>query len=886
MTKKSNLDRYKSKRSSEKKGVKSKNFSKKNQTVSKNEKIDETQNAETFLSKYSKFLPWAIMLFTFIVFSTAIGNDFLNWDDDRYVTGNKHLLLNWTNIKYFFTEFYFVMYIPLAMFSYMLDFKLVGLEHPWVFHLHNVVLHVLNTGLVFIFIKKLFSPKGNKKYYYAFFVALLFGVHSLHIESVSWIAERKDVLYSFYLLIAMNLYIQYTENQKFKYIAFTFIFYILSLFSKTQAVVMPLLMIAVDYYRRNFLTDKSQLVDFITFKDKKQWKIFAEKLPFFAFSLIFGLLAIKASGTTEPFAQNLDAHTKTAVDTGYGVIEKIMLISYSLMMYFTELVFPFKQSPVHPYPFGIGEMPMYFYVFSLFTLAFIAFFVWAWIKKQKEILLGLMFFIFNLIIVLHIKNFIISEHYLYLPAIGISILLITLVLKLAKKAPHAKKMLLIVSILYIGFLSIKTYERNKIFENSLTFWNDVTKKYPQVLVAYFNSGNYLQSMGDETMPTNQQKALAFYQKAVEEYTKTIERHNRHTGAYTNRGITLAKMGNYKKAIENFNQVVSLDSSSSDIFSNRGNAWGLLGNWQNAVKDYNKALQLNPNLPNARFSRGVAYANLDSNRLSITDLTIVLKSNPNQIEAYSNRGISYYKLNLLDSAIADFNIFLNAYPSRYNILYYRGMAHYKKNEKSLAEKDFELLRTQYPQIFANVLQTATSIENRADATGQLRFYQEALDLINSILIIDKNYALAYARIGVIYGKLGNMNLAFSNFNKALELDPNNYEAYSNRGYAYFITKKNSLALKDLNKAIELNPAGATSYFNRGILYYNSGNYNKSVSDFSKVLEINPQYIVAYEKRGLAYLKLNNRQAACQDWTNALNNGLKSADYYLSTYCNEK
>lgn len=878
MAKKSNLDRYKSRQKST---VSSDDVKKKRKITEKSNEI--SNNNFSFWNKYSKFLPWIIVLVTFIVFFNAIDNGFINWDDDRYITGNKFLGLTWANIKFYFTDFYFVMYIPFAMLSYMFDFSLVGIEQPWVFHLHNVVLHLVTTALVFFFTKKLFEKKGNQKFIYAFVVALLFGIHPLHVESVSWIAERKDVLYSMYFIASLLSYLYFIKTKKKGFFALASIFYLFSLLSKTQAVVLPLIMIAIDYYNRNFLDTKENLKGFITFKDKDQWKIFFEKIPFFVLSIIFGIIAIKASGTNEPFAESFNTNTNIAIDTGYSIIEKMMLISYSLFLYIAELIVPFKQSAIHPYPFESGEMPSLFSLFSLFSVGFVAAFIWAWIKQKKEIVFGMLFFILNIFIVLHIKNFIISEHYLYLPAIGISVVLIYISLAILLKNKKITTTILILSLIYFSFLSYKTIERNSVFENSLTFWTDVTDKYPQVVVGYYNRGNYLQEQGDFAFTENQGEAMDLYNQAIVDYDKTIELNSSDIGAHSNRGITLAKIGKYQEAIADFNIVIKIDSTYGNVYSNRGNAFGLIGKWNQAVSDYNKALQINPNFVDALFNRGIALSNINRYEESIADFNRVLQLDPNRVDSYMHRGLSYYFSDKIDSAIIDFNIYLKLYPDRYNLLYYRALSYEKTNQQDLAKADFKNLKNNYPQIIDDIISTGTNLENQADVSRNSVLYQKALDLFNNILKIDPNSSIAYSRIGVLKGKMGDINSAFKYLNKAIELDRNNAQAFADRGYAYSIMGDFTKAMADYEIALNLNPSDYITYFNRAVLFENKGSSKKSLLDFNKSLEIKADYGMAYYRRGILNYKLNNKNDACSDWQKAVDLGISEASNYLLTYC---
>lgn len=835
-----------------------------------------------FFNKYSKYLPWIILILVIIIYSNSINNGFLNWDDDRYVSENRFLVLTWANIKYFFANFYFVMYIPLSMISYMIDYKLVGLSEPWVFHLHNLILHLINTILVFYLIKKLFSKEIVSRNILAFFVAILFGIHPLHVESVSWIAERKDVLYSLYFLVSLLMYLKYINSKKKIFYFLTFIFFVLSLFAKTQAVVLSMVLILIDYYRLNFLEDKNQLKKFFQFKASEQWKLFLEKIPFFILSAIFGYIAIKASGTNEPLSETIAPH-RIAVETGYGFFESIMLVSYSLFIYVAELFVPFKQSGIHPYPFEAGTMPWYYVLYFIFSIFYAATMVWAWIKKQKLLLFSLAFFIFNIFIVLKIKNFVISEHYEYLPSIGIFILMVKFLYDYTIKKPASKKIILAFSIIYLSFLGYTSFERNKVFKDSISFWNDVSAKYPEVIVAYYNRANYLQNLGDNIAAENNKLAQEYYQKALIDYEKTIELSNSNVGAYSNMGITYAKIGKYKKAIESFNEVVRIDSTFGNVYSNRGNTNALLGNWEMAINDYTKSLKLKPDFTDAMYNRGLAYLNTDRFDEAISDFSRVLELNANKNEAYVQRGFSFYFSKKYAEAIKDFTYYLNMFPDKYNVIYYRALAYQAIGKDAEAKNDFKTLQ-KYPAIIDYILQTARNYENIADNNRSITYYQIAIETLNTIFKINQNNSIANSRIGVIFGKQGDMNKALFYLTKAIQEDSTNHEAYSDRGYAYFLTGNFKNALQDYNKAISLNKEDIVTYYNRGILYEKQNLLDKALEDYDKIIGIKSDYGMAYFRRALIFYNQSKKVEACTDFKNAQKYGVTEAQLYIQKYCN--
>jgi tetratricopeptide (TPR) repeat protein len=882
--KNSNLQKLKSEHKNTHKKTENSNLNTKKSNLS-NTSDNKKNNSNIFLTNESflslkKFLPWIILFFVILVYSNAINNGFLNWDDDRYVTANPYLALNWKNISFFFTHFYFVMYIPLTMLSYMIDYTIGGLN-PWLFHLHNLILHLINTLLVYFFILKLFK-KNQNRYFYAFLTALLFGIHPLHVESVSWIAERKDVLYTVFFLISLIFYLNFVEKKKKKYLLLSFISYTISLFAKTQAVVIPFILLLIDYFLRDFLDDKEKLKNFITFKDKKQWKIFIEKIPFLVVSLIFVYIAIKASATTEPLAGNFDKNSRIALQTGYNLYESIMLVSYSFFMYILELFIPFKQSGIHPYPFAPGNMLNYFYFFVIVPIIYFYLIFRAWSKKNKIIFFSLSFFISSIFIVLRIKNFIISEHYEYIPAIGIFILFSYLILNLKLKYNGLTKIIYSLTLIYIIFLGIKTYQRNFVFKDSISFWNDVSRKYPKVTVAYYNRGNYYQKMADKIYEKSSQKSIEYYNKAISDYTKTIKQTPQNIGAYSNRGTTYAKLHKYQKAINDFEKVISLDSNYSNIYSNLGNALALLGRWQQAISNYNKALKLNPNFTDALYNKAIALYNIGKSEQAADDFTKVLKANPKKFEAYLHRGISYYYSNNFNKAIIDFNHYLKLQKNNPTAIYYRALSFEKINNKQQAAINFSMLKN-HPDFIQNIFNTAKNLENAGDKTKNINFYEKAISLLQNVLKIQASNSEAYRKIGVIKAKENKINKAIKYFDTAIKQDSTNSKAYVDRGYAYFLQKKIKKALRDYNTAIKYRPKNITAFYNRGILYESENNLNFALNDFNKCIELQNNYSFAYFRRAIIFLKKGQKKRACNDFRTAAKLGIKKANLYLKKYC---
>jgi len=877
MSKNSNINRYKQK-SSNKNLYDSNQKSKHNNKEIQQNEIKTTKNNSNktaFLDKYSKFAPFFILFIVFLLYLNSINNDFINWDDDRYVTGNEQLEFTSENIKLYFSEPYFSMYIPFTMISYMIDFKLGGNElNSSIFHSHNLLLHLINTLLVFLILIKLFE-KNKQKFIYAFFVSLLFGIHPLHVQSVTWIAERKDVLYAVYFFSSILVYLFYISTKKTIYYILAFVFYLFSLFSKTQAVVLPLIIIIIDYLNRNFIADKEKLLNFIKIKDKRQWKIFIEKTPFLVLSIIFGIIAVKASGTSEPFAEAISSNTKIAVETGYNTYESIMLMSYSYFMYATEMIIPYKQSAIHPYPFDAGSMPTYYNLYLLFPLLVFIAFIWAWVKQKKVVVFSILFFTLNIFIVLKVRNFIISEHYLYIPALGIGLLTTFLTLGIINKYKKFKYIILTITLTYLFFLGIKTQERNNVFENSLTFWNDVTEKYPEVIIAYFNRGNYLQKQGDLLILKKPDLARDYYNQAINDYGTTIGLHPTDVGALSNRGITYGKIGKFQEAIDDFNQIIQLDSTKEDVYSNRGNVYSSLNKWDKAITDYNKAIELKPDYIDAYFNRGVAFSNSKRYQKAIDDFNFVISVKYNKKDIKKERGLAYYFLEEYRKSINDFNTYLQAEPTDYNTMYYQALSYEKLQISDSANFIFDILSNTYPQIIDDITRVASNLEIIGDYNQSQDFYQQSANLFFNILKIDENNSDAHKRIGVLYGKMGDLNKAFEFLNKAIYLNPQNSGAITDRGYAYTLKGNYIKAMSDYNLAIQIDSNNIEALFNRAMLYDKTGYTQKAINDLNNSILIKSDFGQAYLQRGLILQKTGKLNLACSDWQQAVLLGITNA-----------
>src|ERR1039457_268656 len=232
-----------------------------------------------------------IICITFLSFSPGLWNDLVSWDDFNYIRDNPVIKsLAWDNILYIFNYKTFIMgnYHPLTILSYAFEYKIAGVS-PFIYHFDNILLHIFNV-LLFAWLMWLLT----KKFYATIIATALFAIHPMRVESVVWAAERKDVLYTLYYLLALISYIFYITkpDHKNRNYIFALTLFLFSILSKGQAVVLPLTFLLADYWYKKTITRKMLL----------------EKIPFFALSLLFGILAIVAQSSSLT-SERLISHT-------------------------------------------------------------------------------------------------------------------------------------------------------------------------------------------------------------------------------------------------------------------------------------------------------------------------------------------------------------------------------------------------------------------------------------------------------------------------------------------------------------------------------------------------------------------------------------------------
>lgn len=624
------------------------------------------------------------ILITFFVFRESLSLQFVNWDDPDNILLNENLKVfsyswDWASVKKIFTSGVIGNYNPLPIFTFALEkrfFSPFPEQAPFIFHLDNLLLHLVCTFLAFV----LFTQLGFKKAT-AFIGALLFGLHPMRVESVAWITERKDVLYGAFFLGALAAYIQYARAISNKMVWYALILFlsIFAYFAKIQTVTLPLTMVAIDYYL------------------KREWRspklLILEKLPWWLLSLIFGLLNVHFLKEQRSF--NVEGSTKVV----FSFLDRLAVGAYAYATYLIKWIAPFKMSPLYPYP---PKLPVDAYIsLAVVPVVLIAFLYWAIKKYKNDLLFGWAFFTLNVMFLLQVVGAgqgYLADRFTYIAYFGLFFILLKGLDAVTEKKPSLTTPMRVFAGLYLAALSFLTLHQVKVWENSETLWEHVKAYFPNSPLAWKQAGNYYRDEKKDFA-----KALENYNEAVRLEPTDAYVYNSVAKIYMDKAFSLdqskpdfSTQQHYlvQMAIKNYDESISRDSAlgmpdkkqAGETIVNRGVAYAVFGNFDRAIADLTRGLEINPNNTNGYLNRGLIYFNKGQWALSLADHDKYIQLDPYNADMYHERALCKLQLGDAQASIADFNqaIFLkNNQPLYY---YWRAQALRKLGRNNEALQD--------------------------------------------------------------------------------------------------------------------------------------------------------------------------------------------------------
>lgn len=578
-----------------------------------------------------------LILAVLLAYAKIFKAGFINWDDPEYVLQNPDITsFSWEHISNWFSHFYVGNYQPFTVLSYAIDFA-IGKDQPFVYHVVNILLHTVNALMIFVLAKKLFGSE-----WVALFAGLLFALHPVQTECVSWIAERKTVLFGFFYLLSMLVYIKYVRCEKKVTLLLVYFFIISALLSKPAAVTIPFSLFAIDIWIQR------------SFKSKNIW---LEKLPVLLAAIAIGIVTLKAQNAYGFLNGNRD----------YSFFQKLILAGYAYTQYIFQFIVPVKLSVIYPYPKSIGVIQISYAIIALSILVtgVVA------LKKGWNILGGgILFYTVNIALVLQLVRFgeaIRADRYMYVACLGI-IIPVTYYLFSFLKNTFA-----IIAFMLVSFaLLTTTYLRNDIWLSEFNFWTAIVERFPESSVAqssmggvYLQAGQYKEAMEhiNEAISIDPNNYKAWYnrgvvllrtgdmQNALQSFNKCLSI-NEYTKALFSRAILYQQIGEYARAFNDVEHVLQKQPENARAYYIKANCLEQQNNLQSALENYNKAISYDDSDPLFYLRRGIICARLGQNAQALGDLSMSIDKSPENGAAWYWRGI--VKANIKQEPCSDLN----------------------------------------------------------------------------------------------------------------------------------------------------------------------------------------------------------------------------------------
>ena len=501
--------------------------------------------------------PWLIYLVlaltTLAVYWPVGGFDFVNFDDPAYVSKNQHVLsgLTASNIKWAFTEFTSSNWHPMTWLSHMVDCEIS--QRPGIHHLINVLFHISNTLLLCALLLSLTGFPWRTA-----IVAALFAWHPLHVESVAWIAERKDLLSTFFGLLALLVYVNYVRSGKNIKYALTFLMYVLALMSKPMLVTLPLLMLLLDIWPLARISKE----DNWKFQTKR---LVIEKIPFFFLAIVSCAVTLAAQkiGGSVGTVQSFPIHLRAAN----------AIVSYGA--YLLKMIWPFGLSVFYPYRSEISPILL---LSSLVLLSVITIWTLKVLRSKPYALVGWLWYLITLLPVIglvQVGGQAMADRYSYIPSIGIFILLVWAIAEMMNRNFYRLILGTGTTAILIFFLAITSIqvqywqnsqtlfqhaidvcEANPLAHHNLAFDLSEREHYPQAIVHYERAialqTNY------PLAHLNLANALNFSGKmdeAMVHYRTAIEQQPDYPKAHYALAVTLQIQGKMPEAESEFREAI-------------------------------------------------------------------------------------------------------------------------------------------------------------------------------------------------------------------------------------------------------------------------------------------------------------------------------------------
>jgi protein O-mannosyl-transferase len=565
---------------------------------------------------------------TLAVYLRAIPQGFVHIDDPVYVTGNSHVLTGFSfqNLRWSFVGFHGGNWFPLTWLSLMLDAEVFG-DRAAGFHFTNVALHAANAVLLFALLARATGSRGKSA-----FVAALFALHPLHVESVAWISERKDVLSVFFGLLSLLAYVQYTRRRKWGIWAASILLFLCSLMSKQTLVTLPFLLLLLDYWplQRSPEWRETTAVPYVP-------RLILEKIPYFALSAVFCMIAV--------FAQQRAIGTITGFPIGLRALNSVVVYA----TYLRQAVIPYDLAVFYPYPQSI---PLDTAIVAVLALLVITAATLLGIRKLPFLFIGWAWYLGTLVPMVGIVQIGVqrmADRYTYFPLIGVFLAITWFAAHVLRNTASGARLIAVAGAVVLALLSVTTFVQ-------IGYWGDSVALYGRGLELAPGNPDLMSWVGVMLISRKDTKeGLRLLETACQKDSSNSRIHF----AYA---LALQKLGRLDEAAEQYRQTLVLDDTDAEAHSNLAVILSARKDYGDAKQQLLRAIQVDPDYVNAYINIGVVCMALGQYADAITLSQRALEIDPSLLNCHSTIALALRAQGRFDEAIRQYHYLIEAAPS--------------------------------------------------------------------------------------------------------------------------------------------------------------------------------------------------------------------------------
>jgi len=765
----------------------------------------------------------ALAVLVWIAFGQAIHYGFVNFDDDVYVYKNEHVTggVTRSGAEWAFTHVHSSNWHPLTWLSHMLDCQFYGLNAGG-HHFTSILIHAMTCVLLFLLLRQITGFLWRSA-----FVAAVFAVHPLRVESVAWVAERKDVLSGLFFVLTLAVYVWYARRgwSLVRYLAVVFMFS-LALMSKPMVVTLPFVLLLLDYWPlKRFTTSENQSIP---------WRSVLDKFPLLALSgAVCAITVLAQHEAVSPLPLSL----------------RLSNAAVSSVVYLRQLIFPAGLVVLYPFPErGLPQPEIFLAGYLLIAISAAVFFAR---RKYPWLLFGWLWYLGMLVPVIGILQVGAQAHadrYTYLPQIGLCIALTWGIAELTVQGRGYQMALGCVSAATVIILVVCAHKQTAYWQNSRILWTRSLAFTSDNIVAQNNLGNALLDEGkvDEAIPHFKEARRIKPEDAK---------------AAFNLGNALIQKGELREGIVNLSQALQLKPDYAEAHINLGSAFLKTGKVEEAIDHFQKALQLEPDQPSAWNDLGYARLQQGAMDKATACFQNALELDPAEPVTQNNIANALMQQGKVDESIGYYQKALQLKADFPEAEYNLGTALVQKNNLSDAIVHFQKALRLKPDYANAAYNIGIALFHQDKAREAEAFFRKAIE-------INPDYAEAHYNLGNALIRQGKIDDGIAQFRKALQIEPGQLMTRNNLGYVLLQSGKVDEAIDEFKQVLQTQPDNANAHFNLGNALLQKGNADGAIDHFQQALHREPDLAEAHYGLGTALLQKGRETEALAQFQQAI------------------